>query len=69
MCAGALIQSRIGKVYFATEDKKRGALGGTIDLSIHVSSHHSMEIKSGILADEAKIQLKNWFKLRRLKKF
>ena len=62
MCAAALVQARMGKVIYGAEDKKRGGFGGTIDLSKHESAHHKMEIISGILKEECKIQLKNWFK-------
>ena len=62
MCAAALVQARMGKVIYGAEDKKRGGFGGTIDLSKHESAHHKMEIISGILQEECKIQLKNWFK-------
>ena len=62
MCAAALIQSRIGKVVFATEDKKRGGLGGSIDLANHESAHHKMIIIKGILEEESKYIIQKWFK-------
>jgi len=52
MCSSALIQARMGKVIFGAYDKKRGGLGGSIDLSKHKSAHHKMEIIGGILEDE-----------------
>ena len=52
MCSAALIQARMGKVIFGAYDKKRGGLGGSIDLSKHESSHHKMEIIGGIMEDE-----------------
>ena len=62
MCAGALIQSRMGMVIYSTDDRKRGGLGGTIDLSKHKSSHHKMRVIKGIYKDESKKLLKDWFK-------
>ena len=62
MCASALIQARMGKVIYGAYDKKRGGLGGSIDLSKHKSSHHKMEVIGGILEEECKISLKVWFK-------
>ena len=53
MCAGALIQARMGIVIFATKDKKRGGFGGSIDLSKHKSAHHKMIIFSGLLEKES----------------
>ena len=68
MCASALIQARMGKVVFGAYDKKRGGLGGSIDLSKHKSSHHKMEIVGGILEDECSQILQLWFKKMRSQK-
>jgi tRNA(adenine34) deaminase len=68
MCASALIQARMGKVVFGAYDKKRGGLGGSIDLSKHKSSHHKMEIIGGILEDECSQALQLWFKKLRTQK-
>ena len=68
MCASALIQARMGKVVFGAYDKKRGGLGGSIDLSKHKSSHHKMEIVGGILEDECSKILQLWFKKLRTQK-
>ena len=68
MCAGALIQARMGMVIFATKDKKRGGLGGSIDLSQHKSAHHKMKIYGGLLESESQKLLKLWFKKLRTEK-
>jgi len=68
MCASALIQARMGKVIFGAYDKKRGGLGGSIDLSMHKSAHHKMEIIGGILEDECSKILRLWFKRLRTQK-
>ena len=65
MCAGALIQARMGQVIFGATDIKRGALGGTLNLANQKSSHHKMTIKRDVLKNEAQQQLKRWFHLRR----
>jgi len=68
MCAGAIIQSRIGKVIFAANDFKRGGLGGSIDLSKHKSAHHKMAVIRGVMEKESSIIIKNWFKKLRNEK-
>ena len=68
MCASALIQARMGKVVFGAYDKKRGGLGGSIDLSKHQSSHHKMKIEGGILEDQCSQILQLWFKRLRTQK-
>ena len=62
MCAGALIQARMGMVIFAAKDKKRGGFGGSIDLSKHKSAHHKMRVYGGLLEAESQKLLKLWFK-------
>ena len=62
MCASALIQARMGRVIYGAHDKKRGGLGGSINLSEHKSSHHKMEVIGGILEEDCKLSLKLWFK-------
>tara|TARA_Y100001933_G_C18973505_1_gene553602 strand:+ start:1378 stop:1890 length:513 start_codon:yes stop_codon:yes gene_type:complete len=68
MCAGALIQARMGKVIFAARDEKRGGFGGSIDLSKHKSAHHKMKIYGGLLEEESQELLKLWFKRLRSEK-
>ena len=67
MCAGALIQARMGKVIYGAEDKKRGGMGGSIDLTSHKSAHHKMSIEGGILQNQIQSELQEWFKTNRSK--
>ncbi len=65
MCAGALIQARMGQVIFGASDLKRGAFGGVLDLSKDKSAHHKMIVRGGVMNESAQKQLEEWFKLRR----
>ena len=65
MCAGALVQARMGTVVYGAADQKRGGLGGTVDLSTHISAHHRMRVVSGVMEVEARKQLESWFRQRR----
>lgn len=65
MCAGALIQARVGTVIYAAGDPKRGALGGSLDLSRHPSAHHHMRVQGGVRGAQASEQLERWFRRRR----
>ena len=60
MCAGAIIQSRISKVYFGSYDLLYGALGSKIDLRQVMNS--SLEVKGGILQDECNNIMESYFK-------
>ncbi len=65
MCAGALVQSRIGRVVFAAFDPKGGALGSLSNLSTDQRLNHNFLVKSGVLAEESSALLKNFFKAKR----
>ena len=66
MCAGALIQARMGKIIYGSKDPNRGALGGTINLAEHKSAHHKMIIEKGLMEEESKKIIVDWFKDKRL---
>lgn len=68
MCAGALIQSRIKKVYIGTMDYKTGACGSIFNLLEDYTFNHKVECKTGILKDECEKILQDFFKELRKKK-
>ena len=69
MCAGAIINSRIKKVYIGTMDEKTGAVGSVLNLFEDYKFNHKVESQTGILAQECEEILKKFFKeLRKNKK-
>ena len=69
MCAGAIINSRIKKVYIGTLDEKTGAAGSVLDLFSDYKFNHKVEIEKNVLQKECEKILKDFFKdLRRIKK-
>ena len=68
MCAGALIQSRIKKVYIGTMDLKTGACGSVLNLLEDYTFNHKVEIEKGIMQQECEKILKDFFKMLRNKK-
>ena len=69
MCAGAIINSRIKKVYIGTMDKKTGAVGSVFNLLDDYTFNHKPEFETGILQQECEDILKRFFKdLRKMKK-
>ena len=62
MCAGAILQSRITRVVYGTNEPKFGALGSVLDISKVEGFNHKMEITSGILKDECSLIMKEFFK-------
>ena len=68
MCAGALIQSRIKKVYIGTMDPKTGSCGSVFNLLKDYKFNHVVEIETGICKDECEKILKDFFKMLRKQK-
>ncbi|MBD8923424.1 nucleoside deaminase [bacterium] len=69
MCAGALINSRIKKVYIGASDKKTGAVGSVFNLLEDYTFNHKVEYEKGILQEDCENLLKQFFKeLRKMKK-
>ena len=69
MCAGAIINSRIKKVYIGTMDEKTGAVGSKLNLFEDYIFNHKVEYETGILKNECEDILKDFFKnLRKIKK-
>lgn len=67
MCAGALIQSRIKKVYIGTMDAKTGACGSVLNLLEDYIFNHKVEIEKGVMQEDCEIILKDFFKMLRNK--
>ena len=69
MCVGAIIQSRIKRLFYGTKDLKTGAVGSVLNLLEDYTFNHKVEVHSGILENECETILKDFFKiLRNMKK-
>ena len=68
MCAGAIINSRIKKIYIGALDEKTGAAGSVLNLFEDYKFNHKVEVEKGILKEECENILKSFFKeLRKIK--
>lgn len=65
MCAGAVLQARIGRVVFGAWDDKAGAAGSMYDVLRDRRLPYRAEVVGGIRADEATAQLRAFFEARR----
>jgi tRNA(adenine34) deaminase len=69
MCAGALLQARIGRVVYGCPDPKGGALTTLYELAEDHRLNHTFPVTSGVFAAEAAALLQAFFRnLRRRKK-
>ena len=65
MCSGAILQSRIEKLYIGTMDPKAGAAGSVINVFLDYWFHHACKVEKGILQEECSSILKDFFKKKR----
>lgn len=66
MCAGAIANARIPRVVFAAHDAKAGAYGSIFDLRAFPLNHRPA-VTSGVLGEEAREILTEYFKGKREK--
>lgn len=68
MCSGAIVQSRIRKVYFGACDEKYGTVTSVVN-AFEIKANHRVEFEQGVCKDECESLIKNFFKeLRERKK-
>ncbi len=65
MCTGAIVNSRIDKVFFGCKDPKGGALVSNIKFKRIKNLNHYPEIKGGIDEEECSKILKEFFRSKR----
>lgn len=68
MCAGAIVQSRVKRVYIGAMNPKAGCAGSILDL-LHVDKfNHQCEVENGLMAEECSQMLTEFFRDLRLKR-
>ena len=65
MCAGALVNARIGRVVYAATDPKAGAVESLYHVCADERLNHRPPVNGGVLADECGQLLKSFFAARR----
>ena len=67
MCAGAIIHARLAKLSFAVDDPKTGACGSIFNLLQTETLNHKVEIEKGVMEEECRLLIQNFFKQKRKK--
>ena len=67
MCAGAIVQCRLKAIVYGADDPKAGAAGSLYNIPEDPRFAHSCKVTSGILENECKDLLSDFFKKRREK--
>ena len=68
MCAGAAVHARLDALVFATPDPRTGACGSIMNTPQDPRLNHRVEIRRGVLAEESKNLLQEFFRRRRKKR-
>ena len=64
MCAGALVNSRIDRVVFGAYDMQAGCCGSVVNFNAY-PFNHAFEIIGGVLEEECRNVLTEFFKVKR----
>lgn len=65
MCAGAMLNARLGRLVYGCKDEKAGAVDSLYKLLSDGRLNHQIEVVSGILEEECSDILQRFFKARR----
>jgi tRNA(adenine34) deaminase len=65
MCAGALVTARVKRLVYGAVDERFGAVETLFRICDSSSLNHRMEITSGVLQDECRRLMQNFFRVRR----
>ena len=68
MCASAISQARIRRLYYGASDPKSGGVENGPRIFTHPQSHHVPEVYDGIAASAAQTLLRDFFHTKRKKK-
>ncbi|MDQ3635118.1 MAG: tRNA adenosine(34) deaminase TadA [Acidobacteriota bacterium] len=65
MCAGALVNARVKRLVFGAHDKRFGAVESVFRLCDTSSLNHRIEITSGVLAEDCRKLMQDFFREKR----
>jgi tRNA(adenine34) deaminase len=65
MCAGAIVQARVGQLVYGADDPKTGAVRTVLNVPDSAASFHRLKVLGGILESDCRQQLQTWFAQRR----
>ncbi len=68
MCAGALVNARVGEVVYGAKDPKGGAISLAIPILENPALNHRVKARQGPLAEESAELLQSFFKRKRREK-
>ena len=67
MCAGAIVNSRLDRIVYGSDDPKGGAVRSLFQIVDNPALNHRVEVTAGIRADECAAIMRDFFRSRRQK--
>jgi len=68
MCAGAMVNARVRRVIYGMADPRSGAAGSALDVTGFAGMLHQVEVVGGVLADDCKALMQDFFRKVRAEK-
>jgi len=65
MCAGALVLARVSRLVYGAADPKAGACGTLYNIVADERLNHRLEVTAGVLADQSRALLQEFFRGKR----
>jgi tRNA(adenine34) deaminase len=65
MCAGGMVNARLGRLVYGAPDPRMGAAGGALNLTDHPGMLHRVSVTGGVLGAECQALLRAFFRRRR----
>ena len=62
MCAGAIVWSRIERLYIGAMDPKAGACGSLYSIPTDSRLNHNVEVETGLMGEECSRLMKDFFR-------
>jgi tRNA(adenine34) deaminase len=67
MCVGAMVHARVARLVFGAREPKAGAIESAMRAHEHPSLNHRMSATGGVLEDECRAVMQEFFEARRKK--
>lgn len=68
MCMGAILNARVDNLYIGAMNPRFGAAGSVVDLASFKAFNHQVQVESGILEEECRQIMKDFFQTLRIEK-
>jgi len=66
MCAGALVNARVKRLVYGADDERFGAVNTHFGIGVSDILNHRIDVERGILADECRALMQEFFRSRRI---